>query len=499
VLFNSYAFLFGFMPVTLAVFVWLSRRQSARLSMTWLVAASLFFYGWWEPRYLALLLGSATANYLVALRLGRPGAAHGKAVLVVGVTGNLVAIGVFKYLHFFAGGVERLLAADFGLPPIVLPLAISFFTFQQIAYLLDCHRDPARVEPRFLHYLFFVSFFPQLIAGPIVHHSEIMPQIARRSAFRVHAENLAVGSSIFVAGLFKKVVLADGLAPYATPVFDAALAGASPTGAEAWLAAVAYSLQLYFDFSGYSDMAIGLARLFGIHLPLNFDSPYKATNIIEFWRRWHMTLSRFLRDCLYIPLGGNRKGANRRYANLMVTMLLGGLWHGAAWTFVIWGGLHGLYLLANHGFRAFRRRVAAPTGARGSHAGRLAGRVLTLLSVVTAWVIFRAESLDAATRILAAMAGAGPGAAPVALQAWPDPGGWLLLGGSAAIALVGPNSQQIFRAVYRSPAADPRSRIPEDRGPRWRPSPAWAVALGLLAAFALAAVPGATEFVYFQF
>jgi D-alanyl-lipoteichoic acid acyltransferase DltB (MBOAT superfamily) len=497
-LFNSYAFLFGFMPVTLAVFMWLSLRRNARLSMTWLVVASLFFYGWWEPRYLALLLGSATTNYLVALRLGRPGEAHGKAVLVVGVAVNLVAIGVFKYLHFFAGGVERLLDANFGLPPIVLPLAISFFTFQQIAYLVDCHRDPARVERRFLHYLFFVSFFPQLIAGPIVHHSEIMPQIARRSAFRVHAESLAVGSSIFAVGLFKKVVLADGLAPYATPVFDAALAGASPTGAEAWLAAVAYSLQLYFDFSGYSDMAIGLARLFGIHLPLNFDSPYKASSVIEFWRRWHMTLSRFLRDCLYVPLGGNRKGTARRYVNLMVTMLLGGLWHGAAWTFVIWGGLHGVYLLANHGFRALRSR-ATSTEAGGSHLGRFVGRVLTLLSVVTAWVVFRAESLDAATRMLAAMAGAGSGAAPVAPHAWPEPGGWLLLAGSAAIALFGPNSQQIFRGVYHSPTADRRARTPEDWGPRWKASRAWAVALGALAAIAVSAVPGATEFVYFQF
>ena len=285
----------------------------------------------------------------------------------------------------------------------MLPLGISFFTFQKIAYLVDAYRGEVRAGG-FLSFALFVTFFPQLIAGPIVHHSEVIPQFGQKSTYRPNLDNLSMGIGIFVLGLAKKTVLADSIATYATPVFRAAQAGADPTLFEAWGGALAYTFQLYFDFSGYSDMAIGLALMFNIRLPINFNSPYKATNIIDFWRRWHITLSRFLRDYLYIPLGGNRHGVARRYANLMLTMLLGGLWHGAGWTFIVWGGLHGIFLVINHFWHALGVGSATTSGARPGSDGS-AARTITFLAVMVAWVFFRAEDFDAATRILAGMAG----------------------------------------------------------------------------------------------
>jgi len=264
----------------------------------------------------------------------------------------------------------------------VLPLGISFFTFQKIALLADAYEGKIQ-SLNFLDYALFVLFFPQLIAGPIVHHSEAMSQFQTRGP--VQASVIAMGLTIFAIGLANKVLLADSLAVYATPQFDAAAAGAPLSFLAAWSGALAYTLQLYFDFSGYTDMAIGAALLFGVRLPLNFNSPYKARNIIDFWRRWHMTLSRFLRDYLYIPLGGNRHGKLSRYLNLFITMLFGGLWHGAGWTFIFWGALHGFYLAINHGWEALLARFGAgdvnPGGAR-----RLGAQVVTFLAVVVGWV-----------------------------------------------------------------------------------------------------------------
>lgn len=259
-------------------------------------------------------------------------------------------------------------------------------------------------EYNFLHYCLFVTFFPQLIAGPIVHHKEMLPQFSNSALYRIKASHLAVGITIFALGLFKKVVFADNIALYATPVFYAAENSVALTFFEAWAGGLAYTFQLYFDFSGYSDMAVGLARMFGIVLPVNFFSPYKANNIIEFWRRWHITLSSFLRDYLYFPLGGNRKGKTRRYINLMVTMLLGGLWHGSGWTFIIWGALHGLYLSINHGWKAFMK-VIFKQEYKGGALYKIFGRLITFIAVVVAWVIFRAESLDGAINMYTAMFG----------------------------------------------------------------------------------------------
>jgi len=367
VLFNSYAFLFVFLPATLLVFM-AARRGGPGLALGALTLASLGFYGWWDPRFLALLLGSAVANFAFGRALmARPADAR-RPWLVAGVVFNLGLLGWFKYAGFLSANLAAL-GAPTPVLDIVLPVGISFFTFQQIAYLVDVSRGLSD-RYGFRDYLLFVAFFPQLIAGPIVHHREMMPQLLTGRGPR--AEDFAIGATLFAAGLFKKVVLADSLAPFASPVFAAADAGLAVTTAEAWGAALAYALQLYFDFSGYSDMALGLARLFGVRLPINFDSPYQATSLIDFWRRWHMTLSRFLRDYLYIPLGGNRQGPARRWVNLMITMALGGLWHGAGWGFLIWGLIHGAGLAANHAWRSAAPRLGLGALAANPWAARLA-------------------------------------------------------------------------------------------------------------------------------
>src|SRR5579872_3966389 len=356
-LFNSYEFIFLFLPATLAVFVNMRRAISCRAEMAWLVAASIIFYAWWNPIYIPLLAFLAAVTYgcaraiRVERQMGRE--ARRRFLLIGGIACNLLALGYFKYTDFLLGTVNMLAGAAVPLQHIVLPLGISFFIFQKIGYLMDTSCGRVQ-EHNFLDYCFFVMFFPQLIAGPIVHHSEIFSQVRRPRAFTVRPPNVSVGFTIFVIGLFKKIALADNVADYANPVFAAANSGTPLYFFDAWAGALAYSAQLYFDFSGYSDMAIGIARLFGIRLPLNFNSPYKACNIIDFWRRWHMTLSRFLRDYLYFSLGGNHQGTFWRYINLFITMLLGGLWHGAGWTYVAWGALHGVYLIINHAWRQLR-------------------------------------------------------------------------------------------------------------------------------------------------
>jgi len=432
-------------------------------------------------------------NYAIGATLSR-GAGRRRALLVTGVTGNLLLLGYFKYANFFVDNLNLLTGTDFQIEKILLPLAISFFTFQQIAYLVDAHRGETR-EYNFMHYCLFVTFFPQLIAGPIVHHREMLPQFAHPATYRFHHEHFSIGLSIFIIGLFKKVVLADNLSQFATPVFSAAANGTVLTLFEAWTGALAYPFQLYFDFSGYSDMAIGLARLFGIRLPLNFYSPYQATSIIDFWRRWHMTLSRFLRDYLYIPLGGNRKGPARRYLNLMLTMLLGGLWHGAGWTFVIWGALHGFYLFINHTWRRLLQRLAL--GRWETFRGyRLVAGIVTFLAVTTGWVFFRAADTATALQILKAMVG---GHGLDLSQAYfnelvhrDSALRWLV---AAAILAWGlPNSLQLFSRF--APSTDP---VEPARRLAWSPSWRWALAIGLLALVTLYHMNRISEFLYFQF
>ena len=504
-LFNSYEFIFGFLPIALAT-LFIVGRFAPQLAPAWLTLLSLFFYGWWKAKYLWLLVASVTVNFLIGRALARASAAGkpNKPLLVVGIAANLGLLGYFKYAGFFVHTIETVTGHPLGLAAIGLPIGISFFTFTQIAYLVDAHRGLAR-EYDFFRYSLFVTYFPHLIAGPILHHREMMPQF-RRGAFRFTGLDLSVGGALFIIGLAKKVLFADSIAPVADGIFSHA-GDMHLTIAEAWTGALAYTLQIYFDFSGYSDMALGLSRMIGVRMPLNFNSPYKAANIIEFWRRWHMTLSRFLRDYLYFPLGGNRRGRPRRYANLMITMALGGLWHGAAWTFVLWGALHGAYLCINHAWRALR------SGKVVGRAERAAGWAVTFLAVTAAWVFFRAESFGGALSILHAMGGGNGIALPAKLVpllprfAFLDAGGmfqhglidpvWALPLTAAllAIAFGLPNSQEImarYRPAFQNVAAAAAAW-------RWRPTPAWGVALGILLAACLTLVGGPSPFLYFRF
>lgn len=391
-LFNSPVYIFLFLPLVVVVYFFLNRSRLVVAGTSWLVFASLFFYSYWNPLYLPLILGSMLVNYALGTALGKgagkPSRFSSKSILLFGVAANLALLGYYKYADFFLDNLNRGLGTDFSLLHLALPLAISFFTFQQIAYLVDSYQGQTR-EYDFLNYCLFVTFFPQLIAGPIVHHGEMMPQFAKVRTKVVDYRNLSVGLFIFILGLFKKVVIADTFAVWATLGFDSS-SELSCVGA--WVVSLSYALQLYFDFSGYTDMAIGSARMFNIELPLNFNSPYKALNIQDFWRRWHMTLSRWLRDYLYIPLGGNKSGPNRTYLNLFLTFLLGGFWHGAGWTFVLWGAMHGAGTAAHKFWQRFD--IVLP---------RWLAWTLTFLFVNFAWVFFRAKSFADAEKILSAM------------------------------------------------------------------------------------------------
>lgn len=396
-IFSSLEFIFVFMPITFAGFLLLRHWRTETGVIAWLIAASLVFYGWWNPPYLALILTSIAANYGLHLLIQRT---QDWYIVVVGIALNLAGIAYFKYANFFVGSINGMTGLGWEIGDIALPLAISFFTFQQIAFLVESYRGTI-VKTDFLRYVLFIVFFPQLIAGPIVLQRDTVPQFKMSIFASKLSLNLSVGLTLFAIGLFKKIVIADGMALYASPVFAAADGGAAIPIGMAWSGALAYTFQIYFDFSGYCDMALGAARVFGIRLPVNFNSPYKADNIVDFWRRWHITLSHFLRDYLYIPLGGNQNGKISRYGNLMVTMILGGLWHGASWTFVFWGFLHGLYLMINHGWKVLR-------GDRHGEVTLLekwASRLITMLAVIVAWVFFRAETFGGAAAILAGMSG----------------------------------------------------------------------------------------------
>ncbi len=395
-LFNSIEF-FSFLAFVVLFYHFSPFSRQANNSF--LILFSIFFYGWWNIIYVPLILLSICINYFCYLRI-RNSETRKSHWMSTGVIANLSLIAYFKYGGFLSEAIYDSVGYDLGISGVVLPLAISFFTFQQIAFLVDANRGEVS-EVGFRSYALFVLFFPQLIAGPIVHHKEMMPQFERKliSGIRNH---LFVGVNLFALGLFKKAVLADGIAPYATDVFDAAALGANLTLIEAWAGTMAYTLQIYFDFSGYSDMACGLGRMFGIILPINFNSPYRSTSIIEFWRRWHMTLSRFLKDYLYITLGGNRRGYQRQLVNVMIVMLLGGLWHGAGWTFVVWGGLHGIFLVINHLWRELTGRLHwKPSGAHWT----VVSWGLTILVVMIAWVPFRADTFEAAFTMYRGMFG----------------------------------------------------------------------------------------------
>ncbi len=507
-LFNSYIFLLAFLPISLAGFFLLGGIAQGRAAALWLTLASFFFYAWWNPPYLILLLISIAVNYWIGVgineaRKGRIKAPP-KMLLTVGVVLNLVPLAYFKYANFFIDNARHLLGFQWHSAEILLPLAISFFTFTQIAYLVDAYHGVTE-EYDFLWYAFFVSFFPHLIAGPIVSYRRLMPQFARPETYRFHAENMAAGLSMFTVGLAKKVVIADNLAPFSQTIFDDLTI--APALVPAWMGVLSYTFQLYFDFSAYSDMAIGLALMFNVRFPLNFNSPYKAMDISDFWRRWHMTLSHFLRDHLYIPLGGNRHGEPRRYLNLMITMLLGGLWHGAGWTFVMWGALHGAYLAIHQAWQ--RTTQATPWVHTRGTAG--AGWALTFLAVIVGWVFFRAHSFTQATVLLKGMAGAHGLGLPEKIGAvlahvgihlqngtadtysYATPVLWLIA--AAGIAFFAPNTDEIFRAAERYTSRG----APEPAARLWQRTPFWAISSAILLAVCILNLSSLSEFLYFKF
>lgn len=434
-LFNSYPFVLGFFPALLLAYAVISESRWRMLTPWLLVGASLFFYAWWNWHFVPLFLFSIAFNYLWALRLRGPeaddaqGVLRRKAVLGVGIAVNLALLFYFKYRDFFVGSLDAAVGTHWTLLHLALPLAISFFSFEQITYLVSAYRCEDGTHD-FLSYAMFITFFPHLIAGPIVRYREIYPQFNRRREFGLVAANVSAGLMIFAIGLFKKVIIADTFRSYVEPIYNGHFSNIA--FADAWGATLAFTLQIYFDFSGYSDMAIGLARIFNVRFPENFDSPYQSTSLIDFWRRWHITLSFFLRDYLYIPLGGNRRGELRRNINLFITMLLGGLWHGANWTFVIWGALHGGVLALNHAWR--KRGLVLPT---------LACWALTFLTVVVGWVFFRAATFTRAWELLRGMVGLGGFAFSSRSESITSHQYWRILMGLGLVLLC-PNRQTIM-------------------------------------------------------
>jgi len=458
-LFNSQIFIIGFLPIVLSLYYLLAANRVAR--QAFLVLASWWFYGWWDVRFVPLLVGLTVANWLIAVWFGRM---RENWIPALGVILNLAVLGLFKYADFLRGTVFGLTGEPWQPWHLILPLGISFFVFQKISYLIDLRRGDRHIYG-FLDFCLFVSFFPQLIAGPLVRHNEIIHQFRADPRGEAMWENLGRGFILFIVGVSKKVVLADTLAMVADPLF--ARVSGSPLGlGEAWTAALAYTLQIYFDFSGYSDMAIGLALMFGLRLPFNFDAPYRSVSVRDFWRRWHMTLSRFLRDYLYIPLGGNRSGVVRQAVNVVLTMLLGGLWHGANWTFVVWGGLHGVALAINHLWAQTSLRLP-----------RFFAWALTMLFVICAWVLFRAASFSGAFDVLSSMVGLHGLAAPTLT---PEFKAAIIAG--CLIATIGPVSQRFALTLLR-------------------PEPWIAVPAGILLSWLLLLIGGRLPnvFIYFQF
>ncbi|HEY6868237.1 MAG TPA: MBOAT family O-acyltransferase [Novosphingobium sp.] len=527
-LFNSYVFICLFMPITLAGYA-LFGRINPRLAAVWLSVCSLFFYAWWNPVFLIVLCGSILGNFALGEAiLASDGRERQQGrILFCGIAANLALLFFYKYVFALIGffvSHEVLPASWSG--KVALPLGISFFTFTQIGYLMDCRQRVVR-ERSFVDYVLFVTFFPHLIAGPIIHHKEMMPQFAARETYHVTRRNIAIGLTLFVVGLAKKVLIADRMIPTVAAVFS------DPVHADvvvAWLGLLSYSLQLYFDFSGYSDMAIGLARMFGIRFPVNFNSPYKARSIIDFWQRWHMTLTRYLNLLLFNPiamamtrrrlakgLGISRKAIANPRAFLaltvwptMATMALAGVWHGAGLQFLVFGLPHGLFLSINHAWRMFGPKGAPHDAAAGGLAGtvRNAGLVLlTYAAVLVGQVFFRAGSVGDGVAMLKALAGLHePGRSPSELLYYSYLDGAFLV--QAAFVVGGlllvwftPNSQEWLRDFEPALAHD---KAPPATGRRlstlkWTMSPQWAMVVGGLAALAFASLSGPTEFLYFEF
>ena len=389
-LFNSYEFIFLFLPITLIIYFTLNRYGKNNIAKGWLVIASLYFYSYFHLSYLYLILTSIIVNYFIGNKLNHKSLTgkERKRWMIIGVAFNLGLLGYFKYYDFFVENINIVLKTNFTLLHILLPLGISFFTFQQLSFIIDSYNEKS-MKCDFLSYCLFVTFFPQLIAGPIVLPNEMLPQFEDKRNKLINYENMNRGLYIFSIGLAKKVIIADTIANFANAGFDKM---ETLNIIEAWMTSISYTLQLYFDFSGYCDMAMGIALMFNIVLPLNFNSPYKSTNIQEFWKRWHMTLGRFMTNYLYIPLGGNRLGERKTLRNLFIVFMASGIWHGAGWNFIIWGTLHGICILVHRVWKNSGRKM-----------NKLLGWFITINLVNIFWVFFRAETLNGAIKVLKGM------------------------------------------------------------------------------------------------
>jgi len=553
-LFNSYSFLFLFLPATCLGYLLVGRLNSRQASLAWLVLCSIAFYGVWNPMNLVVMLPSIGINYLAAvtikrlLKRGDPGRRTASSLLLIGVAFNLLFLGYFKYKNFFLETTNELLGTDLPLAAVILPLGISFITFKQIAFLSDVRKG--KIDFNVLDYLTFVFFFPQLIAGPIVHYGEVIPQF-EQIKYRLDTRDIVVGICLLSIGLFKKTVLADGMAANVSPIFSATDQEETISFLAAWMGALAYTFQIYFDFSGYSDMALGLARLFGIRLPLNFDSPFKSSSIIEFWSRWHVTLTRFLTTYIYMPVMRHVSRWRRRFglpiltnksltvgafislamAPAVLTMFLSGVWHGAGFTFVLWGLLHGLYICINQAWRFWR-----PKWNRVSYESVMGpvGFLLTFGAVVIAIVFFRARSVAAAGRVLHAMFGLDGISLPITIMnrlgfighflgslgvtGNLSSGASFVISSLSLIALfviatLGPNSLEILRdfdpAFHYPPTSTKSAIAPSDiimkRG--WRRalsfklqlSPVWAFAVAVLFVLGSFGLNQVSQFLYWKF
>ena len=416
-LFNSIDFLFVFLPVTFFVYFLLNKLKLVNLATGWLVIASLAFYSYWKLDYLPIILISMLFNYSIGKTLSDDNKLkiNKKLVMVFAVIVNVGLLVYYKYFDFLIQNINAVFHQNFNYMNIVLPLAISFFTFQQIAYIVDSYEGKTK-EYDFLTYALFVTFFPQLIAGPIVHHKEMMPQFANLRNRFINHKNISIGLFLLAIGLFKKVMIADNLSPFVIMSYENIPV---LTFFESWCVSICYTMQLYFDFSGYCDMAMGIGYLFNIILPQNFNSPYIADSIQDFWRRWHMTLSRFLKDYIYIPLGGNRNGQFKTYRNLFSTFLIGGIWHGANWTFIIWGAMHGIMICIHRFWKNLNIKMY-----------HWFAVLITFLFVNFTWVYFRAPHISKANEVIKSMFGLN-GFAPIVI----DKLRLSLYGGSIKISL----------------------------------------------------------------
>lgn len=491
-LFNSYEFIFIFLPIVLIGFYRFVNSGQRKWAVYWLLIASLFFYGWWNPKYLSLIGVSVVINYLLGILLYQQkqwSTSIRKSVLTIGLVFNLGLLFYYKYANFFISISGSFIESSFTLGNTILPLGISFFTFQQIAFLVDIFRG--QKCSNFPNYALFVTFFPQLIAGPIVHYQELTSQFANSVIHKFNIKKFMIGITIFFVGLFKKLFIADRLAEYANPLFDRASNSLDITFIDSWIGVLAYTLQLYFDFSGYCDMALGLGAMLQINLPINFNSPYKANSIQDFWRRWHITLSNFLRDYLYIPLGGSRSGAIHCYKNLMITMLLGGMWHGAGWTFIFWGGIHGGLLIIHRIWHQWTKNCLWVTRSWYN----LTSILLTFTCVAIAWVFFRANDIESSLRILSSM---------LEFNTWRIKSD--ILGYSEtiiALFIIGimllfvwffPNVQEWLGRYSLFGVQNTKQKIWQ-----WQPNSFWAFFMGVITVLSIFSMSRTSPFLYFEF